>query len=199
MWLPTCSPVLAAGSVLSHGSKLQWAQAWHTTGRGSRSFLTIFQLSAAGLSAAGFAGAVSHGTSSKRLPTVISTATVNAMPLAKVRTWDQSTTSCEGKGEPAVSAASREYLCHSCWTYTSIWYHSAINKNLSFIIWFTFKKSVWIRHYFYWLPLQHPGLQSKPKMSLEEEHKDGVSPGQLKPQQLKTPFYFLFCLGNSIM
>lgn len=151
MWLPTCSVLLAAGSVLSDVSKLRWAQARHTTGRGSCSFLAIFQLSTTVLSAAGSAGDISHGTSNKRLPTVISTATVNAMPLTKIRTWDQTlkTTSCGGKGEPAVTAASREVLCHSCWTYSRGWYSSAINKISSFVLFFTFKKSVWIRLYFF--------------------------------------------------
>lgn len=141
MWLPTCSVLLA---LLSYVSKLQWAaEAWHITGRGSRSFLTIFQLSATGLSAAEFVGAISHGTSSMKIPTVISTATVNAMPLTKVRTWDQTlnTTSCGGK-EPAVIAASREVLCHSCWTYTRVLYYSVINKTSSFVLWLVLKKSI---------------------------------------------------------
>lgn len=136
MCLPTCSVLL---TMLSHVSKLQWAEAWHTTG----SFLTIFQLSATGLSAAEFVGAISHGTSSMKIPTVISTATVNAMPLTKARTWDQTLniTSCGGK-EPAVIAASREVLCYSCWTYTRVLYYSVINKTSSFVLWLVLKKSI---------------------------------------------------------
>lgn len=143
MWLPTCSVLLATGSTLSHVFKLWWAQAWHTTGRESCFFPTIFPLSATGLSAAGFVGTISHGTSSIWIPTVISTATVNAMPLMKVRICDQTLNTTSGGGKkPAVIAASREVLCHSCWTYVRSWYYLAINKNSCFVLWFIHKKSI---------------------------------------------------------
>lgn len=93
-------------------------------------------------------------------------------------------------------AVSRQILCHSCWSYTKGWYYSAINKNSPFVLWFILKN--WIRHNFCWVELQHSGLQPKPKMFLEEGHKDDVSPGKGKPTQLKTHFYFLFCLKNAL-
>lgn len=170
MWLPHL-----LGAVCNSERVTPCLQNGLSSGTGSCSFLAIPQWSATELSAAGFAGAISHGTSNRRLPTVISSGTVNAMPLIKIRTWDQTlhTTSSGGKGGSAVTAASREVLCHSCWTYTRGWYCSAINKSSSFVLSFTFKKSVWIRHYFCWVQLQHSELQSKE----EEGHKDGVIPG----------------------
>lgn len=65
--------------------------------------------------------------------------TVFAMPLKKIRTWDQTLTTsfCGEKGEPAVTAGNWEVFYHPHQTYTRGWYYSPINKNSSFVLWFT--------------------------------------------------------------
>lgn len=119
-----------------------WAHALQATGRGPSSLLALLHLSAIGLSAAGFAGVISHRTSSRRLSTVI------AVPLMKIRTWDQTVKAsfCGGKGESAVTAGNKDILYHPCQNYTRGQYYSPIDKNSSFVLSFTLWKLVWVRH-----------------------------------------------------
>jgi len=106
MWLPTCSGLLAAGSALLCVSGLQWAHVLQAAGGGAHSLPALLQLSAAVLSAARCVGVASQGTSDSRLSTLI------AIPLMKIRTWDQTLINrfSGGKGEPAVTAGNRAVI-----------------------------------------------------------------------------------------